>query len=802
MVDDLARNVGAGRDKQAWWKKDFLLNDWGEKTFVARVQSVGAAGAKRRRTAPLTVDVGCDHDEDIQKIKFTDNEALPALHPPERLADDGHVLPTLSAFTKVVADAAAKCGRAAARYMPRIPKNDPDKIELCRQRLVAHSTPDNLQRTRAYKAIAKLVRRIRGREVSKRVEYRAQLGQPLPRPRRRLVVPHFVDADGNKQGDRGEMKNILTKHFEQQWHDHDELRGQVPNWIWNRWNASVLDPFPEINGGLLRMVSLRMGKGKTCSDDRVVMEMLQDLDELVLDELAEIFKLRALNHVSGYSDRVWDEYLVCLIGKKVAPRAPSQMRPIAILACISKLFFAVLLHIIGDTVIPISPFQFAFREKHQAAECVFIIKQLIEKSIEWNMPFCFLDGDLPKAYDNMLHPVIAERLTKRGFPKFFTSAVLRETRRQKVRIVMGDIVTDVIRRTKSLCQGSSDAPRIFNHVFDEDICDFVKTCKRRKWGFPIGCDVDGHYNDFLPIIVFADNFWLISKSPQELQMMANIWFSRCSYAGWNIPHSECCWATTLTDRECTWKLVVEGNIIERRSRDDGVKVLGCVISCDGRMDIELSLRITAAWNAFYTHRDTLQCSSVPMAKRLKLLQCVVEPSLFWCAGTWKLSVNQSSNLRGVQREMIRKMMQPKIRKGELLPDFYPRVQTCISRCMEKHGYMSWDLKARDFYFKWAGQVARMTQLDPNRLSPRVLHFKNIRFILDYAKRHDGCQGHGRNLHVWRWESDIFSYGSSEDREWETMAMDLSKWFSVHLDNFRYAKVVRDGLKGHKRLRLS
>ena len=262
------------------------------------------------------------------------------------------------------------------------------------------------------------------------------------------------------------------------------------------------------------------------------------------------------------------------------------MRPIAILSCLSKLFFAVLLHIIGDTVCPISPYQLAFREKHQAAECVFIIKLLIEKANEWSIPFCFLDGDLPRAYDNMLHPVIAERLSKRGFPKFFTGAVLRETRRQRVRIVMGDIVSDEVKRTRSLCQGSSDAPKIFNHIFDEDIQDFVKTCKRRKWGFPIGCDNNGVYNDFLPIIVFADNFWILSKSPEELQNMSNIWFSRCAFAGWAIPHNECVWSTTLTDYECRWKLIVEGNTIERRSRDDGVKVLGCVISCDGRMDIE------------------------------------------------------------------------------------------------------------------------------------------------------------------------------------------------------------------------
>ena len=130
---------------------------------------------------------------------------------------------------------------------------------------------------------------------------------------------------------------------------------------------------------------------------------------------------------------------------------------------------------------PLSKYQFAFREKHLAAECVFIIKMLIEKANEWNIPLCFLDGDLPEAYDNILHPQSPKDWRSEDFPKFFTAAILRETRRQRVTIRKGDILSDPFSRTKSLSQGSSDAPKIFDHVFDEYIIDFVKF-SRRKMG--------------------------------------------------------------------------------------------------------------------------------------------------------------------------------------------------------------------------------------------------------------------------------------------------------------------------------
>ena len=90
----------------------------------------------------------------------------------------------------------------------------------------------------------------------------------------------------------------------------------------------------------------------------------------------------------------------------------------------------------------------------------------------------FLNGGLPKVYDNILHPLITKRLARRGFLKFFTAAILRETRRQKITIRMGDILSDPVGRTKSLSQGSSDAPKISNHVLDEDIMDFANLCKK------------------------------------------------------------------------------------------------------------------------------------------------------------------------------------------------------------------------------------------------------------------------------------------------------------------------------------
>ena len=75
----------------------------------------------------------------------------------------------------------------------------------------------------------------------------------------------------------------------------------------------------------------------------------------MLYELAQCFRLRALNHASEDSDTVWDEYGVALILKKVAPYIPME-------------------------IFGLSQY-FAFREKHQGAKCIFVLRMLIEKSL-------------------------------------------------------------------------------------------------------------------------------------------------------------------------------------------------------------------------------------------------------------------------------------------------------------------------------------------------------------------------------------------------------------------------------------
>ena len=104
--------------------------------------------------------------------------------------------------------------------------------------------------------------------------------------------------------------------------------------------------------------------------------------------------------------------------------------------------------------------------------------------------------------------------------------------------------------------------------------------------------------------------------------------------------------------------------------------------------------------------------------------------------------------------------------GEVGVDFFPRQQRKITGLMDKHGVRSWDTRTRGLYFRWAGQVSRLAKAEPHRLTPMLLAFRNIKTIREYAARNGGNQGHGRYLHVWRWEADIAECGDSHSVDWQ------------------------------------
>ena len=113
-------------------------------------------------------------------------------------------------------------------------------------------------------------------------------------------------------------------------------------------------------------------EGKTAAEDGIATEMLSASNDENFTTLAEIFRLRALNHATETEDPAWEEHVVNLILKKVAPKMPSDLRPIAILPVLLKVYCAVRLLLVERSFDKLSEWQFAFRPRRQCHKITFM----------------------------------------------------------------------------------------------------------------------------------------------------------------------------------------------------------------------------------------------------------------------------------------------------------------------------------------------------------------------------------------------------------------------------------------------
>ena len=119
----------------------------------------------------------------------------------------------------------------------------------------------------------------------------------------------------------------MFDHFDNAFTDIEAVLDLVPDWAEKRWNFAILETLPSIDAAMLPDVANGFTKRRTSADDGIVIEMILACNEHVLEILAQMFRLRILNHESEDGENVWNEHIVNLIGKKNSSTCPKTCGP-------------------------------------------------------------------------------------------------------------------------------------------------------------------------------------------------------------------------------------------------------------------------------------------------------------------------------------------------------------------------------------------------------------------------------------------------------------------------------------------
>ena len=265
----------------------------------------------------------------------------------------------------------------------------------------------------------------------------------------------------------------------------------------------------------------------------------------------------------------------------------------------------------------------------------------------------------------------------------------------------------------------------------------------------------------MALVMFADIFWLFARDPVQLKHMWAEWTKVLAEDGFGMSHSEASWGWTAPDE---WKseVIVDNHVIKRVPRKGGYKMLGCMLTFDGREHTELLHRTQKAWNSYFVYRNLLTAKGGSWKVKNKLLNQTAGKSFVWCSGSWNLKVQDLTRVRALQLKFQKRLLNLRKRETESAKVFVIRRHRIIKHLNVKHGIESWHATAHRQVFEWAGHIVRFQKYDPGRLTYKVLKFKDWSWLQRFAKQNRGRQGHGRNIHDWRWEKPLYALFKPHD----------------------------------------
>ena len=207
-----------------------------------------------------------------------------------------------------------------------------------------------------------------------------------------------------------------------------------------------------------------------------------------------------------------DSMLSVLIAPVIKDKAGNinskdNYRPIALANIISKVVEIIMLDRM-ETHLLTQPNQFGFKKKHGTDQCIFALKELINKYKSQGscVYTCFLDAS--KAFDRVCHTKLFRKLSERGIPGYLLRILVFWYSNQTMCVRWGSKISDKFFVTNGVRQGSILSPHLFK-IYVDDLSLILNS-------FKIGCSIS---NIIINHLMYADDIVLISPSASGLKIL-------------------------------------------------------------------------------------------------------------------------------------------------------------------------------------------------------------------------------------------------------------------------------------------
>lgn len=378
--------------------------------------------------------------------------------------------------------------------------------------------------------------------------------------------------------------------------------------------------------------------GKSPGKDGVPAELIKNCGDEGIAMLTNI--CNAIWNTGQWPEE-WTESVFIPLHKKVSTTECSNYRTIALISHASKVLLNIInhrLHHYLDRQIPEE--QAGFVKGKGTREQVLNVRQIIEKSREFNISvvLCFIDYS--KAFDCVRWDKLWTVLGEMGVPEHLVRLIrnLYVNNRSFVRIDTD--WSDVFVTKKGVRQGCILSPVLFN-IYGEYI--IRKTVENWEGGFPIG-------GKRICNLRYADDTVLLTTSMEDMRLLLQKLEAESLNLGLAINRSKT-------------KLMIVDRAQKLADIDDiGVDVvqnyiyLGSQICNDGSCEPEIRRRIAMAKDAMTRLNGLWKNRGITNTTKMRLVRALIFPIFLYGVETWTIKARERQRIDAFEMWCWRRML--------------------------------------------------------------------------------------------------------------------------------------------------
>ena len=340
--------------------------------------------------------------------------------------------------------------------------------------------------------------------------------------------------------------------------------------------------------------------------------------------------------------RDWRKGIIVKVPKKGSLSDCNNWRGITLLSVPGKVFCKVLLNRLKNAVDgAIREEQAGFRPGRSCSEQIFILRNIIEQSVEFQTPLYINYVDFKKAFDSIHRPSLWKIVASYGIPDQFIAIFKDLYEGSSCCIQNSNGISAPFDILSGVKQGCILSPFLFTIVID-----FVlrRSMENETYGIPWRnkrlCDLD-----------FADDIALLSENKDTLQEMTNALDQNAQRVGLHISSNKTKSMSISTRTNAS--LTLGGGQLEDVAQ---FTYLGSRLDNDGDASSDVNVRIGKAAGVFRRLHPVWNRNLVSITTKIKLYMSIVVPTAIYACETWKSTARITHLLNVFHQRCLRKLM--------------------------------------------------------------------------------------------------------------------------------------------------